>query len=79
MIEAISLSAAPLGEQLVLVRADGSPELCRRLAALGIRRGAQLSLVNRTSGGGRVVNVAGSRIALDPSMLQRLFVEVGAR
>ncbi|WP_420174731.1 FeoA family protein [Luteococcus sp. OSA5] len=75
MDQQTTLSAAPLGCQLTLVRAEGSPELCRRLAALGLRRGAQLLLVHRTSGGGRVVSVAGSRIALDRSMLARLFVE----
>lgn len=71
----LTLAAAPLGEPLTLMRSDANPELCRRLAALGLRRGAQLRLVNRTAGGGRVVSVAGSRIALDRSMLDCLHVE----
>lgn len=75
MTPPMSLDAAPLGSPLTLVRTEGSPELCRRLAALGIRRGAQVNLVHATSGGGRVLSVAGSRIALDRSMLKRLFVE----
>lgn len=74
----MTLTDARLGEPLVLMRADGSPEHCRRLAALGLRRGAQVELVNRTAGGGRVVSVAGSRIALDRSMLERLYVEPAA-
>ncbi|GAA1393609.1 FeoA family protein [Luteococcus peritonei] len=75
MSPTMTLAEAPFGESLTLMRAEGSPDLCRRLAALGLRRGAQLSLVHRTAGGGRVVNVAGSRIALDRGMLQRLHAE----
>lgn len=70
-----SLDRAPLGKPLTLLRAEGSPETCRRLAALGLRRGAQVELVHRTAGGGRVIGVAGSRIALDRTMLARLFAE----
>ncbi|MEL4505240.1 FeoA family protein [Luteococcus sp. H138] len=71
----MSLATAPMGRPLTLLRAEGTPDLCRRLAALGLRRGAQVRLVHRTAGGGRVLHVAGSRIALDKSMLRRLFVE----
>ncbi|MEL4358713.1 MULTISPECIES: FeoA family protein [unclassified Luteococcus] len=71
----ISLATAPLRKPLTLVRAEGAPDLCRRLSALGIRRGAQVVLVHTTAGGGRVLQVAGSRIALDKTMLSRLFVE----
>ena len=74
----MTLADAPLGMSLTLMRADGNPELCRRLAALGLRRGAQLSVLHRTAGGGRVVNVAGSRIALDRAMLRRLHAEPSA-
>lgn len=74
-METFPLAHAALGEQLVLMRSEGSPEQCRRLAALGLRRGAQVRLVHRTAGGGRVVNVAGARIALDREMLSRLHVE----
>lgn len=75
MNNAASLDQAPRGAALTLLRADGSPELCRRLAALGLRRGAQVTVMHDTAGGGRVVQVAGARIALDRSMLQRLFAE----
>lgn len=37
----------------------------RRLAELGLRTGATVEVVHRTAGGGRVVGVTGSRIALD--------------
>lgn len=74
-MNALSLAHAPIGHPLTLVRAEGTPESCRRLSALGIRRGAQLTLMHTTAGGGRVMQVAGSRIALDKSMLGKLFVE----
>lgn len=67
-----SLASCTLDEQRMLLRADGDPQMRRRLAALGLRRGAQVKLMMRTSGGGGVVSVAGSRIALDRSMLRRL-------
>lgn len=70
-----SLDAAPMGRPLTLMRAEGSPDMCRRLAALGLRRGAQVQLVHQTAGGGRVVGVAGARIALDRGMLRKLYVE----
>ncbi|MFZ2260926.1 ferrous iron transport protein A [Luteococcus japonicus] len=74
-MNALSLAKAPIGQPLTLVRAEGTPESCRRLSALGIRRGAQVLLMHTTAGGGRVMQVAGSRIALDRSMLGKLFVE----
>jgi ferrous iron transport protein B len=47
------------------MNADGAPEsLRRRLAELGLRPGAQVRVVQRTAGGGRIVDVAGSRVAL---------------
>lgn len=67
-----SLASCGLDEQRMLLRADGDPQMRRRLAALGLRRGAQVKLMMRTSGGGAVVQVAGSRIALDRSILRRL-------
>ena len=75
MTTARPLSSAPLGALLTFVRAEGNPALCRRLSALGIRRGAQVKVVHKTAGGGRVLSVAGSRIALDRGMLERLFAE----
>ena len=75
MSTTISLDAARVGSSLTLLRTEGTPELCRRLSALGLRRGARVRIVNPTPGGGRVISVAGSRIAMDASMLKRLFAE----
>ncbi|AZP37536.1 MAG: FeoA family protein [Acidipropionibacterium acidipropionici] len=66
------LASCPVDEQRVLLRAEGDLRMRRRLAALGLRRGAPVTLMMRTSGGGAVVSVAGARIALDRSMLSSL-------
>lgn len=67
------LASCPVEEQRVLLRAEGDLRMRRRLAALGLRRGAPVTLMMRTAGGGAVVSVAGSRIALDRSMLRSLY------
>ncbi|MCH8612161.1 FeoA family protein [Arsenicicoccus dermatophilus] len=48
----------------------------RRLAELGLRTGATVEVVHRTAGGGRVVAVAGARIALDRRTAQGIQVVV---
>ena len=73
-----SLDDAPVRTPLTLLHSEGAPDFLRRLAALGLRRGAQLTVVHRTVGGGRIVTVAGARIALDRAVLARLFVEPAA-
>lgn len=67
------LSSCRTGATRVLQATAARPELARRLAALGLRRGAQLTLLMRTAGNGGIVSVAGSRIALDRSMLASLY------
>ena len=48
-----------------LVSATAPPAARRRLAELGLRPGGAVRVLRRTTGGGRIVSVAGSRIALD--------------
>jgi Fe2+ transport system protein FeoA len=54
----------------------GQPHLglghTRRLAELGLRAGARVRVVLRTAGGGRVIAVDESRIALDRQTLRRI-------
>lgn len=73
----MSLDEAPLQVALRLQDATGA-KAGRRLAALGLRRGAELTLLHRTSGGGRVALVAGTRLALGPGVLKQVLVEVPA-
>ncbi len=58
--------------ELIAVRTDDAVR--RRLAQLGLRVGAELTVVRATAGGGRIVAVAGARIALDRDTAQDLVV-----
>lgn len=70
-----SLLQAPLQRPLVLVHAEFPADLAKRLGTLGFRRGAQLKALAVTSGGGRIIAVAGARIALDKAVLASMEVE----
>ncbi|CAI9407559.1 MULTISPECIES: FeoA family protein [Aestuariimicrobium] len=72
---ACSVLEAPLNIALTLVEAQGSPGLLRRLAALGIRRGHRLEVVLATAGGGRVVSLGDSRLALGRDLAAALMVQ----
>lgn len=70
-----TLRAALLGRRLVITTLsvdDVAP--LRRLAELGLRPGAPVRCVRRTAGGGRIVDVAGSRVALGRDLLERITV-----
>lgn len=71
----ITLDRAPLNLPLLLQDATGAGTT-RRLAALGLRRGAELRLLQATSGGGRIALVGGTRVALGPGVLKHVQVEV---
>jgi ferrous iron transport protein A len=67
---ATSLARAPIGIELRVVGAAGPTALTRRLAELGLRTGSHVRCVQRTAGGGRIIDVAGSRIALGRDVLE---------
>lgn len=73
-LDGLTLDRAPLHTPLSLEESRVEPVLARRLAALGVRRGVGLMALGRTSGGGRVIDVNGSRIALDRSVMAQLTV-----
>ncbi len=66
---ATSLARAPIGIELRVVGAVGPSALTRRLSELGLRVGSHVRCVQKTSGGGRIIDVAGSRIALGRDVL----------
>lgn len=68
----MTLGQAPLHTPLILTRGPEDPGLGARLRALGLRPGAQVELVQRTPGDGRIVAVSDSRVALDRAMTLRL-------
>ena len=66
---ATSLARAPIGIELRVVGAVGPTALTRRLSELGLRVGSHVRCVQKTAGGGRIIDVAGSRIALGRDVL----------
>ncbi len=70
-----TLDRAPLGAAVRVSGADTPADLTRRLAELGVRAGAVVRCLQRTAGGGRVVDVAGARIALGREVLRAVRTE----
>ncbi len=72
---ALTLAEAPLATTLTLsVVPQGQ---ARHLSRLGLRPGAALQVIRRSTGGGRIVSVAGARVALGRGLLAGMQVEVG--
>ncbi|MDY2940955.1 MAG: FeoA family protein [Varibaculum sp.] len=55
-----------------------SPCHLLRLSELGLRPGAELSVVNRGAFGGLVINIAGTRLAIDARSAREIEVQVTA-
>jgi Fe2+ transport system protein FeoA len=64
------LDAAPLGLPLT-VESSRAPTIpvTRRLAELGVRIGAQLTVLSRTSGGGAILAIGDDRVAVSREIL----------
>lgn len=69
------LHQAPRGSRWRLLEGLGTGSERLRFAHAGVRRGAELTLLSRTGGGGAVVAVGTYRLALDRAGLGRLRVE----
>lgn len=71
------LDRAPVGRPLqVLATPCASPALRRRLAELGLRPGASLLLLARTSGGGGLLGIGDDRLAVARAVLADIEVEL---
>lgn len=68
----LDLQGCPVGTRATIIGIVDQPGLqtpVRRLAELGLRAGAVIEAGQRTSGGGRVVSVDGSSLALGAPLL----------
>lgn len=74
MTATLTLRQAPLHTPLSLLECTADRALRTRLATLGLRTGAPLEVVQRTGGDGRVIAIAGARVALDHTVLDQLTV-----
>jgi Fe2+ transport system protein FeoA len=70
----MTLDQAPVGVPVHVTGADLEPSLARRLAELGVRPGRTVTALHATSGGGRVVAVDDTRVALARTVLRRIEV-----
>lgn len=69
----MTLDEAPTGVRMeVLGNRAGSPAVARRLAELGIRPGAVVAILSRTSGRGAILAIADDRIAVAREILRRV-------
>ena len=70
----MTLNQVPVGTRARLSVTSDHPTH-RRLAELGLRPGAEIHVMRRTSGGGRLLGIGPSRMALDRATLRSLHVE----
>lgn len=75
MATAQGLQQAERGSRWRLLDGTGTGAERLRLAHNGLRRGAELTVLSRTGGGGGVVAVGTYRLALDRAGLGRLVAE----
>ncbi len=74
-----TLYAAPIGARVVITAlVAGAETPSRRLAELGLRPGTTIRVVQRTAGGGRVVDIAGARVALGRAVLAAITIDDSA-
>ncbi|MEZ5191199.1 MAG: FeoB small GTPase domain-containing protein [Nocardioides sp.] len=68
------LSEAPYGATVTVVDSHTTPAMRRRLAEIGIRPGAEVQVLHHSHGGGRVLGVAETRIAVGLDALSSIWV-----
>lgn len=67
------LSLAQVGEENIINRIGGSPEVKRHLENLGFVVGGEVTVVN-TLGGNVIVNVKEARVAISKEMAVKIMV-----
>ena len=70
----MTLDVVPAGRTVVLGTLQLPPLRVRRLAELGLRRGQRVAVLHRTAGGGRLLAVGDTRVAVDRATLRTLTV-----
>ena len=69
----IPLTLADSGEENIIKKVGGNPEVRKHLEDLGFIAGANVILINEI-GGNVIVNIKGSRIAISREMAQKIMV-----
>ena len=69
----IPLTLANTGEDLVIKKVGGSPDVKKHLEDLGLIAGSTVMVVN-TFGGNVILNVKNSRVAVNSDMAKKIMV-----
>lgn len=67
------LALADVGEENIIKKIGGNPEVKKHLENLGFVVGGNVKIIN-TLGGNLIVNVKETRVAISNEMAQRIFV-----
>lgn len=67
------LSLADTGQDNIVRKVGGNPEIKKHLENLGFVAGADVSIVNRL-GGNVIVSVKGSRVAISREMAMKIMI-----
>ena len=67
------LSLADTGQENIVRKVGGNPEIKKHLENLGFVAGADVSIVNRL-GGNVIVSVQGSRVAISREMAMKIMI-----
>ena len=67
------LTMTDIGDMVSIKRITGTDEVKQHLSELGFVVGEEISIVNK-NGGNLIVNVKDSRIALDKTLANRIFI-----
>jgi ferrous iron transport protein A len=67
------LTFADSGKLLKIQKISGTDEIRQHLATLGFVTGEEIQVVNK-NGGNMIVGVKGSRIALDKTLANRIYI-----
>lgn len=67
------LTIAAVGEEHIIKKIGGNPEVKKHLEDLGFVAGGSVSVIN-TIGGNLIVNVKEARIAISREMAQKIYV-----
>lgn len=67
------LALADIGEEYIIKKIGGSPEVKKHLENLGFVVGGNVIIIN-TLGGNMIVNVKESRVAIDVELARKIMV-----
>lgn len=69
----LPLTLIPVGEEAIIKKVGGKPEVKSHLENLGFVAGSSIAII-ATIGGNVIVNVKDSRVAISKEMAQRIMV-----